>query len=178
MRVIGIVLLFLVFFPISSAIYEKRIYDGWIMGGSQITIDNQTYKVNYIRENNITIIYFPEGISIVIYPWEDKCGKEWIYSVCQTSQKFERAGFPVRTDLHGIINTSVYLYINTSEVDLAINKTLNANDLFAGDIIDVKTVLEKRGFLDITNISYSDRFSENFDIFSLSGCQVASNIVT
>ncbi|MBT3465256.1 hypothetical protein HN451_09770, partial [archaeon] len=111
-------LFFLIIFPSNVfSIYDQVIYDGWVLSGSYLNLSNEQYRVIYVKNTNSTVVYFPGGISAVISPTNKSCSKEWLYSVCQTNQKFERAGYDVLPTVNDPnINVSLYLQINSSNV--------------------------------------------------------------
>ena len=168
-----ILLLFVLLLPICLSLHNLIIYDDWVLSGEKLNISNQTFKAIYVKNNNSTVVYFPEGISIVIFPGNKTCSSEWIYSVCQSGQKFEKNGKEVIPSINDP-NIDVYLNleINSTNISLSFSKELNKT-MYLGDRILVKTIIEKKGttsFYDMTNISYIDSFSEDFDIQITEGC--------
>ena len=169
-------LFFLIIFPSNVfSIYDQVIYDGWVLSGSYLNLSNEQYRVIYVKNTNSTVVYFPGGISAVISPTNKSCSKEWIYSVCQTNQKFERAGYDVLPTVNDPnINVSLYLQINSSNVSLSIEKNIS-NILYVGDSIEIETIIKKKGsnsLYEISNISFVDLFSSDFDIFIVKGCNL------
>lgn len=173
-----VLLIFLLLIPLVHALYEDVVYDGWVKSDESFEVNNQTYKAIYIRQTNSTVVYFPDGVSTLISPSNMSCSKEWIYSVCQDGQKFEKKGIEVIPSINDLnINVSLKLQINSSKTELNYLKELNDIN-YVGDKILVKTLIEKKGtssFYDIHNISYVESFSENYHFQIISGCSKKNN---
>ncbi len=163
--------------PICFSLYEKPIYNNWMLSGKSYIIENETYRAVYLRETNTTVIYLPNGLSAVILPTNNTCVREWLYSVCQTQQKFEKAGMPVPPNVNEArINVSLYLNINTSDVGLNFSRELEKGD-FVGDVIEIKTTISKVSDYPVENVSFEDYLSSAFDIFDITGCEKSGNSV-
>lgn len=175
--IIFFVILFLC--PFVSSLYDKTIFSGWVLAGETFNINNETYRANYIKQTNTTIVYFPEGISAVIYANNNTaCAYEWLYSVCQTKQKFEKGGKDIPPNAHELnINISLYMTINKTDAGLQIIRNTSSKDFFLGDEIEVTTTLKKTGFLEISNISFIDWYPETFQLESTGACYIKNNAV-
>ncbi len=168
------------FFPILfiSLVQSKNIYDGWVYSGVRFTIENETYLVNYIYENNATVLYFPSGVSGLIDASHSQCTSVLEYTVCQTKQRFQINGENVPPDIHDLrLNVSLYLKINKTGADIAITREILPESLFLGDVSEIKTKIENTGQFDIVNISYYDYYSNNFSIEIVNGCWKKNNSV-
>ncbi len=171
-------ILFILFIPFCHSIYDVILYDGWAMSGKNINLSNQIFKIIYVKDSNSTVIYFPEGFSTVIHPGNNTCSKEWIYSVCQYNQKFEKNGIELIPSINERnINVSLYMQINSSNMSLSFEKQIQEIS-YMGDKFLVKTLIKKKGtsqLYDVTNISYTDSMSDNYDIEIIKGCEIKKN---
>ena len=171
-------LLILLIIPTSYALYDKVIYDDWVLSGEKFTIDNETYRAIYVKSSNSTVVYFPGGLSLAISPENISCTSEWIYRACQTNQKFEKNGNPVPSDIHDpYIDVSLYLIINITDIRLDLNKSFDTESLYVGDSINIETTIEKYSKEDITNVSFIDVFSDDFVITITKGCKLKGSTV-
>jgi hypothetical protein len=176
-KILLVTFVFLAILPFCFSSYEKVIYNNWVLAGTPFKIDNLTYRINYIKESNSTVIYFPEGITGVIDASSSKCTKEGIYSVCQTKQKFERNGVLVPPDIHNPnINISLFLQINKSDVKLKVVENI-PQALVLGDTAEIVLILENSAPVDITNIYFLKSFPNTF-LLRGSGCSVKDNTIS
>ncbi len=173
-----ILLMVLFIIPTSFALYDKQIYNDWVLSGEKFTIDNETYRAIYVKSSNSTVVYFPRGLSLAISPENISCTSEWIYRACQTNQKFEKNGNPVPSDIHDpYIDVSLYLIINITDIRLDLNKSFDSESVYVGDTINIETTIEKYSKEDITNVSFIDVFSDDFVITINTGCELKRNVV-
>ena len=178
MKKLIVLMVILIILPVSYALYDKNIYDDWVLSGEKFTIDNETYRAIYVKSSNSTVVYFPGGLSLAIRPENISCDSEWIYRACQTNQKFEKNGNPVPPDIHDpYIDVSLYLIINITDVRLDLNKSFVSDSLYVGDTISIETTIEKYSKEDITNVSFIDVFSDDFVITITKGCELKGSIV-
>ncbi len=167
----GLLLLVLVLFPLSFALTDKVIYNNWILAGTSFKYENESYEVYYIRETNDTVVYFPDGVSAVLKASYENCTQQWIYTICQTKQKFERAGTEVPPTIRAKeINVSLFLKINKTQVELDFTKNLTPSSLFLTDVIEVKTNVKNNLLVDFENVSFIDSYPEGFVIDSIYNC--------
>jgi hypothetical protein len=68
--------------------------------------------------------------------------------------------------------------INRTDAGIYINRTITPDEAYLGDTLEVRTRLKKIGFLDITNISFADTYSSDFEIEASSGCPQVGNAIT
>jgi len=170
-------MLILVLLPSSLAL-EKVIYNGWVKSGEYFDIGGLTFRVIYIRQSNATVVYFPNGLSTVVYPENNSCSSENIYSACVTQQKFEKNGVMVPSNINDLnVDVSVFLKLNQTEIDLDLIREFDGENIFVGDQYQVKTTIEKIGKEDIGNIKFKDVYTDDFFIEVLSGCNVVENSV-
>jgi hypothetical protein len=176
-RLAFILLLMLLLPTVLSA--DKVIYKGWVRAGQDFQINNVTFKADYTRETNITVLLVDNKVTVIFDPRRNTtCARGGLYAFCQTNQKFELSGFEVPPDVSSRnINVSLYLTINRTEAALNMSRTLTPSLPFLGDSVEIRTVIERIGGAPITNISFTDTFNNNFAIENLGGCTINNNVV-
>jgi len=176
MRKILVVLLILSLIPVSAALFEKPLFEGWVKSGSTFEADGQNFTIIHNKNTNTTVIYFPNSMSTVINAQKDQCTSEWIYRACQTKQRFEKNGIEVPADIHdAFLDIYIYLLLNTTNIRLDLYRDFDADEVYAGEFIDITADINKTGKGDITNITFIDRYSEDFLVIVLSGCEKDGN---
>jgi hypothetical protein len=151
---------------------DKKAFEGWVKSGDSFSVQNQTYKVMHLREQNITVINFPTGHTTVIYMGNRTCSREWIYSICETKQRYEKDGQPVLPTINDPkIDIFVYLIMNITNIDLEIDRPAFPSEMFTGVPLRMAISLNRTGDEEITNITLMERYPDSFIIDQVSGCQ-------
>ena len=57
-----VVFLLIAFLCSVAGAKDTIIYNGWVNAGQPFNIGNDTFMANYIFENNVTVVFLPEGI--------------------------------------------------------------------------------------------------------------------
>ncbi len=143
----------------SALSLDKKLYSGWVKAGEPFLVGNETFLVNYILDNNASIIMLPEGISAVIYASSMNCTSEWLYTICQEKQKFQVKGNDVPPDVRSnSLDVSLFIKINKTDAGIELNKDFNQSLIFLGDVIYIKMSMDKVGQPSVYNLSFADSF--------------------
>ncbi|MCM2325667.1 MAG: hypothetical protein NDI94_04335 [Candidatus Woesearchaeota archaeon] len=173
-----VVILLVLLLPLVSAMYEKKVYDGWIKTGMPVTIDGTNITFSYMRETNTTVITFLDSV-VIIDPETGDCAKEGIYSFCQTKQAFYKGSIEVPPTISSRdINTSLYFKINSSALGLNISKTYDEDRFYKNIPIDVEIRISRMNSKqEITSIMFNDSYSGDFRIIDVVGCSKKEGII-
>lgn len=171
-------LLFLLLVPFAQSAFDTKVYSGWIDSRKNLTVNEEVYRFSWIRNENKTIVYLPDGSFMQISPEKNGCELEGFFSICQTGQKFFYRGKEVPPDITSDINASLYLYINKTDQGLNISKRFNAT-MYANFSTKVEIVISKLpGTREaITGIFLNDTYSQDFLITNMDGCRKSGNSV-
>ncbi len=171
-------LLFLLLVPFAHSAFDTKVYSGWIDTRKNLTVNEEVYKFSWIRDENKTIVYLPDGSFMQISPEKNDCELEGFYSICQTWQKFFYRGKEVPPDITSDVNASLYLYINKTDQGLNISKKFNST-MYANFSTKVEIVISKLpGTREtITDVFLNDTHSGDFLITNLDGCRKSGNSV-
>ena len=157
----------------------ETIHNDWMKSGTYINISKEPYRAIYIRENNRTVVYFPHGRTLLINPENSTCEKEWIYEVCQKEIRFEKKGQIVPADINEkYIDVFMNIEIKKLDLDIEIGKSLSKTELFEDDYLDIILTFNKTGTETIGNISFSEKYTNDFTITNMLGCTEQNNKIT
>jgi len=166
-----LLMLFLVVVSSVNAIDYLLEYDGWVTSNDKFEVKDETLRMIHIRNPNTTVVYFPNGLNVVINPGNETCDDEWLYEVCVKNIKYEKNGEEVPPDINDYnIDISVYLNVSIADIGLVFEREFEEKDLLAGETLDITTTITKKGKEQFTNVSYVDVFSKDFDLVVYSGC--------
>ncbi|MBN1502621.1 hypothetical protein JW930_03685 [Candidatus Woesearchaeota archaeon] len=178
MKKIFIFILCLVIIPSAFSLYNETIYKGEVWSDEPFVVNNKTYEVVYIRETNVTVVYYPDDIQDVIYS-NETCSVEWIYKVCRTGDvKYYRGAREVPYYAHeGNLNISVQIEIYSSNAELFLEKQTDKTELFLGEKANVNLNIKNIGELTAENIIMKDSYP-GFSIVSAEGCEIKGQYVS
>ncbi|MBT3463933.1 hypothetical protein HN451_03020 [archaeon] len=160
-----------------SALYEEKIFDGWVESGKKFAIDGENYTATYIIGNNLTVVRFPGNYQDVIDN-NESCKEGWIYKTCLMDKKFKINDKEVPWHIHAAnIDISLELEMYASYSNIDIQKTIGKENLLTKETAEVILILNNTGKLE-SDIVATDYYGPAFHVVITEGlCKEQNNRV-